>query len=244
MKSLFLPILDQYELMASDLFELTDKILVVKKWNWKYDLAHKFQRHCLDYLKDKSGERVLIVCNHPHVLTNGRGLQKSKKGQSLELLDFNPNNFPKLPFPLFQIERGGGLTFHHPGQFIFYPIVKLNPQTLSLSKMIDDIFDFTIEVLESWGVQNLTHQNDLLGLWLGDRKLASMGIAIEKLTTFHGMALNLYQDDEMMKAMSILNPCGLTSSTYLSVNELIYLESNSLEIFSSLFLEKIKKHWG
>lgn len=235
--------LQDFDLLPEDISSLDERTLVIRKWNWDYAQAWSFQKACVALLQEIPQMRVLICCNHPQVLTNGRGLQKPRKGEVLELVDFDVKNYPTLPFPLFQIERGGGLTFHHPGQFIFYPIVKLNPKNLSLSKMVDDIFDFSIEVLNSWGVENLSHENKLLGLWCGPRKMASMGIAIEKLTTFHGMALNLTRDAEMMKALTIMNPCGLTSETYIATEEVLKLPENFLNKFADEFLKKVQHGW-
>jgi lipoate-protein ligase B len=109
--------------------------------------------------------------------------------------------------------------------------------------MIDTLLDTAIEILQEWGITNLSHSNQLLGLWHGERKLASMGIAIEKLTTFHGMALNFYQDEEMKKALVELNPCGLKAETYTSVEEIINLKDKNLEVFSHLFLRRISYAW-
>jgi lipoyl(octanoyl) transferase len=233
-----------YDLNSDDFTNLDDRTVVVKKWFWDYPMAHAFQKRMVDFLQVHPRSRVLICCNHTRVLTNGRGLQKAKKGETLDLVDFNPKNYSSLPFPLVQIERGGGLTFHHPGQFIFYPILKLNPQTLSLSKMIDEIFEITKDILNDYGLEGLTHQHKLLGLWLDNKKIASMGIAIEKLTTFHGMALNLIKDEEMKKALQVLNPCGLSADTYYSVEELITKEKiPSLDQFCDEFIKRIHNAW-
>lgn len=246
MKSLVLDSIriSDYGLLSVDVTNLDDTTVVITKWNWEYGIAHKFQRAALELVQNTPNLRILICCNHPEVLTNGRGLQKPRKGEVLELVEFNPSEHKNLPYPLFQIERGGGLTFHHPGQFIFYPIVKLNPKYLSLSMMIDQIFDFSIEVLKSWGINDLNHAHKLLGLWHHDRKLASMGIAIEKLTTFHGMALNVIENKNMKEALSRLNPCGLTAETYISAEELTKLPADPLELFRISFLEKIKANWN
>jgi len=235
--------LSDFELKDSDLIELDHRTIVVTKWNWEYSLAHKFQISALGIVQDTPNLRILICCSHPEVLTNGRGLQKPRKGEVLQLIEFNPKDHENLPYPLFQIERGGGLTFHHPDQFIFYPIVKLNPKSLSLSLMIDQIFDFSIDVLKTWGISNLSHENKLLGLWHNDRKLASMGIAIEKLTTFHGMALNMKENKNMKAALAKLNPCGLNADTYTSVDALAELPANFLEVFREQFLQRIKHEW-
>lgn len=236
--------LASFGLTPKNITSLDDRTLIVTKWNWDYDLSHKFQRRALSLVQETANLRILICTSHPEVLTNGRGLQKPRKGETLNLVEFKAENFPSLPFPLFQIERGGGLTFHHPGQFIFYPIVKLNPETLSLSKMMNEIFDISIEVLNGWGVKNLHHENKLLGLWHGEsEKLASMGIAIEKLTTFHGMALNLQSNAKMKEALRSLNPCGLNADTYIAVDKLIDLPANAHDLFCEQFLQRIKHEW-
>ena len=235
--------LSDYGLVEKDLTSFDDKTLLVTKWNWDYGLAHQFQRKALAFVQDTSPSRILISCSHPEVLTNGRGLQKPRKGETLNLVEFRPEDHKSLPYPLYQVERGGGLTFHHPGQFIFYPIVKLNPTTLSLSSMIDQIFDFSIDVLKSWGVEKLNHEHKLLGLWHGNQKLASLGIAIEKLTTFHGMALNILENQNMKTALASLNPCGLSSETYISVQALTHLPDRPLETFQEQFLQRIKHEW-
>lgn len=235
--------IDDYGLKESDLQNLDERTVVVTKWNWEYGIAHKFQRASLEIVQNTPNLRILICTSHPEVLTNGRGLQKPRKGEVLELKEFNPADHKQLPFPLFQVERGGGLTFHHPGQFIFYPIVKLNPKSLSLSLMIDQIFDFSIDVLKSWDVHHLNHENKLLGLWHGQQKVASMGIAIEKLTTFHGMALNILENKNMKTALSTLNPCGLNAETYTSIEALTSLPGNPLQAFQEQFLQRIRHEW-
>lgn len=236
--------IEDFGLSDEALSLLNESTVIVTKWNWDYGVAHKFQRAALALVQDTPNLRILICCNHPDVLTNGRGLQKPRKGEVLNLIEFKPEDHRNLPYPLYQIERGGGLTFHHPGQFIFYPIVKLNPKYLSLSGMIDQIFDFSIDVLKGWGIEDLNHENKLLGLWHGERKMASMGIAIEKLTTFHGMALNIIENAQMMEALTRLNPCGLTAETYTSAGALTTLPENPLETFRDQFLQKIKENWN
>jgi lipoyl(octanoyl) transferase len=235
--------ISDFELKESDVSILNDRTVTITKWNWDYSLAHHFQRASLKLVQETPELRIIICCNHPEVLTNGRGLQKAKKGEVLELVEFDSSLTRDLPYHLFQIERGGGLTFHHPGQFVFYPIVKLNPKSLSLSRMIDQIFEFSIDILKSWDVLGLNHENKLLGIWKENRKIASMGIAIEKLTTFHGMALNIKKNQSMMNALSQLNPCGLNAQTYASVEEFVDLPDNAIETFKDQFLKRIQHEW-
>jgi lipoate-protein ligase B len=231
-----------FGLSVEDTALMDERTLVVIKWNWDYAQSHAFQKECVKLLQEHPRMRVLIACNHPRLFTMGRGLQRAKKGQTLNLTEFS-GDASLLPYPLHKIERGGGLTFHHPGQFIFYPVVKLSPKVLSLSKMIDDIFSMTSDVLSMWSLPGTDTENALLGLWKGNKKLASMGIAIDKLTTYHGMALNFYSDREMKKALKALNPCGLNPDTYSSVEDFVFLPEGSLERFTVDFMRKVQDVW-
>jgi lipoyl(octanoyl) transferase len=232
-----------FDLTEDNLSQLNAKTILVKKWNWQYAGALEFQRAGVKLLQEIRDMRILICCNHPQVLTHGRGLQRPRKGEVLELKQFSATDHPETPYPVYQIERGGGLTFHHPGQFVFYPILKLNPHHLSLSQMIESIFAATAGVLKNWGIEDLDYHRQLMGLWYGDKKLASMGVAIQKLTTFHGMALNLFKDDQMLKAMDSLNPCGLSSQTYMAVEEIIKPPDQALELFTEQFLQRLLDGW-
>lgn len=234
---------ERFSLTTENLKWFDEKTLIVKKWNWDYLESYAFQKEAVRLLQDFPKFKVLICTSHPQLFTNGRGLQKPRKGEVLELKDFNPEDQKLLPFPFHQIERGGGLTFHHPGQFVFYPIVKLNPSILSLSHLIDSIFAAAAGVLNDWGLNDLDSTHKLLGLWHRDQKLASMGIAIEKLTTFHGMALNLFSDEKMKDALRRLNPCGLNASTYTSVSELMSLNTHTHDEFAEKFLTRLTHGW-
>lgn len=188
-------------------------------WGWDYESAWRFQKETAERVRE-TGENWLIACSHPEVLTHGRGLQKPKKGQAFSLEHFTPTPGMELPLPLFQIERGGGLTFHHPGQLILYPIVKLHPQRLGLSTLVDRLLLSVRGVLEERGLTGLEHERELLGLWRGPRKLASVGIAVDRMVTLHGLALNVARFDGLKEKLRRFSPCGMSFSTYTSVEEI------------------------
>ncbi len=189
------------------------------QWDWDYGEAWAYQRSLVERVRE-TDEKWLIVCSHPDVLTHGRGLQKAKKGQSFSLTEFSAEAHPNLPVPFYKIERGGGLTFHHPGQLILYPIVKLHPDRLGLSKLVDQLLLSVRASLESQGLAGLDHQRELLGLWRGMHKLASVGIAIDRMVTLHGLALNVQRFDALKAKLAHLAPCGMEFRTYTSVEEL------------------------
>jgi lipoyl(octanoyl) transferase len=192
---------------------------VATAWEWDYQAAWDYQRATVERVR-VSGENWLIVCSHPDTLTHGRGLQKPRKGQTLTLEDFDPARAATLPVPLFQIERGGGLTFHHPNQLILYPIVKLHPQRLGLSALVDRLLISVRGALEERGLGGLDHERDLLGLWQGARKLASVGIAVDRMVTLHGLALNVGRFEQLRQQLKTLAPCGLGPDLYASIEEL------------------------
>lgn len=234
--------LAQYDLIEKDISQAREDIFFVEKEKWDYQKAWDFQKRAVELVGQNPRLKIYIFCSHSEVLTYGRGLQKPRKGESFDLIDQKPSEMHNLPFPLYQIERGGGLTFHHPGQVIFYPIRMLNPKTLSLSSMVDDMLLFSQEILESHGLDNLTYQRSLLGLWRENRKLASVGIAIKRLVTYHGLALNLSLQNELLSSLAKLNPCGLEIGTYSSVqNELN--RKVPREDFISQFKERIIHAW-
>jgi lipoyl(octanoyl) transferase len=188
----------------------------------------------------------LISCSHPLLLTMGRGLQKKTEK---ELTPFQPENRIQT-HPLFHINRGGGVTLHHPGQFIFYPILNLNFFRISMnkvllallhemSKTINEIFELDTEV-----------RLDPLGLWIGDNKLASAGIGLNRWVTQHGIALNLEFNSNALKALSSIAPCGLQSTEYKDLksfsdhdqfsHNLIQLKKNYIDSLTSYFAKRSK----
>jgi lipoyl(octanoyl) transferase len=235
--------LSDYGLSPQNITQVSPSIFVIKRWNWEYSKAHAFQLACLKEVEKNSLLKFVICCSHPHVFTYGRGLQKPKKGETLELQDITPEQLSLLPYPCHQIERGGGLTFHHPGQLIIYPILRLNTDSLSLSSLINHLFDTAADILTANGMKQLTHERKLLGLWCDDKKIASMGIAVRRLITFHGMALNFYTNEEMKIAMQKLFPCGINPDTYRSVQELLPDLKLELDQFADDYLRRLTHAW-
>lgn len=220
---------------------MSSPLQLITRWDWDYAEALAFQRATAERVRE-TGERFLIACSHPHVLTNGRGLQKPRKGQALELTDFDPQAFPSLPFPLYQIERGGGLTFHHPGQLILYPIMRLHPQRLGLGALVDSLMLAVRHELEHKGLDNLECRRELAGLWRGPRKLASIGVAAHHMVTLHGLALNVRPFHDLKKRLESLSPCGMGFDTYSSVEEELGQEMTPQELLPGVW-QRLQHAW-
>jgi len=148
---------------------------------------------------------ILLFVEHPHVYTLGRGANEANV--------LAPENVPVI-----RTSRGGDVTYHGPGQLVVYPIVDLR------SKLRKDVHRY-VRNLELSAIQTLkdfaltaTRRPPFTGIWIGDKKIAAIGVAVKRCITFHGLALNVNTDWSYFKRIV---PCGLTWADVTSMaNEL------------------------
>jgi lipoyl(octanoyl) transferase len=234
-------LLEKYHLQDLQLETLHPRLILLKKQNWDYLSCWNFQKDLLQ-LMNENFVQYIIFTSHPDVLTYGKGLQKSRPDEKkLELIETPIEKMTQLNLPFYQIERGGGLTFHHLGQFIVYPLMHLHPDRLGLSKIVDDLLHFTSRILQNEGLTNLQSKRNPLGLWREDKKLASIGIAVDRMKTYHGMALNLHPFHHLKDYLQNFAPCGLQMSTYTSVEEV--LRKYDWEEMAQQFKKEIQHAW-
>jgi lipoate-protein ligase B len=166
---------------------------------------------------------TFLFLEHEPVITRGRGLQQ-KRGESS-----SPNaNLKHMPAPtnlpanvaFADSERGGDLTYHGPGQLVVYPICKLDGRGFGPER---DVVGFlrrlegaAIAVLGSWGLKAKSRA-DATGVWVDNRKVASIGIAVRKWVTFHGLALNCVND---LAPFRLFSPCGFAPEVMARVADL------------------------
>ena len=210
-------------------------ILFVKKWNWDYESCLQFQKEAQELVRKNRSLKVYIFCNHPHVFTLGRG---NERGDDT-LVDFNPALMPTLSYPVQKIHRGGGITFHYPGQWIFYPILSIGP-SYSLDDHMCWLLKSVTKVLkEDFGLENVMTAKKLMGVWKDRKKLASIGVGVSRFVTEHGLALNLIKDEEMFAELGKINPCGMSHETYESVDTYIPHTQDLIELFHQRFLASL-----
>jgi len=146
-------------------------------------------------------EDVVVVCEHDPVYTVGR-----TRGAAANVLD--PGEVPVV-----EVERGGDVTFHGPGQVVAYPILALEGPARDLHAHLRRLEQLMIEVCAGFG---LAAGRDVrnTGVWHGGRKLGSIGIACRRWVTFHGLALNVDTD---LSWFARINPCGFEASIMTSM---------------------------
>ena len=215
-----------------------DNLVFITKKNWDYQNCLETQNSLNQFVYEYPELRVFIFCNHPPCFTDGRGLQK-KSGKPIEsLIEGNREN---LPYPLYKINRAGGMTFHHPGQVVIYPIVRIGTK-LSLKSLVDLLFLSIQNFVKSEFTLNYERKcAELLGLWNEGQKVASLGIEVKKFITLHGIAFNI-EDHEIFQALNSARPCGISGDVYTSLEKQIgkkveidrVFEKTKRELISSL----------
>jgi lipoate-protein ligase B len=141
---------------------------------------------------------VLLLLEHPPVFTLGR------RG-GLDNLTV-PESFLKgSGIPLFHVERGGDITYHGPGQIVGYPFVDLHAARLGVTEYVERLEEVMILAAARWGVAAVRNPLNR-GVWVGNCKLGSIGVAVRRGVTFHGFAFNV---NVALEPFGWINPCGL-----------------------------------
>ncbi len=151
----------------------------------------------------------LILVEHFPVITLGRQAKKEEVLVSKSYLS-------ERRISLFQIERGGKATFHGPGQLVAYPIINLALNEKDLHKYLRNLEETVIRLLKKVGVKG-ERKERYTGVWVKDKKIASIGIAIKKWVTYHGLALNVNVD---LSYFSLIFPCGMDNKKVTSLREI------------------------
>ena len=163
--------------------------------------------------KDRSLGDELLLLEHEAVYTIGRTPDKSSLLGSAH-----------LPHPLFAINRGGEATYHGPGQLMGYPIIDLRRCGQDLHRYLRWLEQLLIELLVEYGI-TASRRKSLTGVWVGQRKIASIGVGVRHWITMHGFALNVCDD---LSSFNHIIPCGINNVAMTS------MEKESGDAFSVL----------
>jgi lipoate-protein ligase B len=163
---------------------------------------------------------TLLLVEHPDVITLGRGTHKE-------------NLLTPGGIPIFEIERGGDVTYHGPGQLVGYPIFQLNGDERDLHKYLRDLEQAMIDALADLGLAS-GRRSGWTGVWTAkdpQAKLASIGVAVKKWVTLHGFALNVATD---LTKFTAINPCGLEANVMTSVSAALGRRVEIVEVSAPL----------
>jgi len=169
-----------------------------------YKEAYGIQREVVDKVAKGVFENTLIITEHKSVITIGRtGSEKHVfKTEGIEVLN---------------IDRGGDVTCHCPGQLVAYPIFKLENEAKDIHNFLRFLEEVGINFLSKYGVSSETVPG-LRGIWVKGAKIGSIGIGVKKWVTYHGMAININAD---LTPFSFIKPCGIEGVKITSLEVLL-----------------------
>jgi lipoyl(octanoyl) transferase len=154
--------------------------------------------------EDRDAADEILLLEHEPVYTIGRTPDKSSLLSAAH-----------LPHPVFAINRGGQATYHGPGQLMSYPIVDLRRCGQDLHRYLRWLEQTLMEFLASYGI-SATQREGLTGVWVGNRKIASIGVGVRHWITMHGFALNVCGD---LSPFANIVPCGISDVTMTSMEK-------------------------
>jgi len=173
-----------------------------KAWDLQHDL----------WSKRVEGELpdLLLLLEHPHVITLGRRGNRSHLIVSPEVLE-------AMKIPIFHVERGGDITYHGPGQMMVYPILDLKDYGYRLIRYVGQLEEIILHVLKDFGIEGRRDPSSR-GVWVNSDKIASIGVAIKRWVSFHGFSLNFETD---LKYFDLINPCGLVGQKMTTMSKIL-----------------------
>jgi lipoyl(octanoyl) transferase len=171
---------------------------------------------------------TLLLLEHPHVYTLGRNAKK-------ENLLVNAEELAARGAQVFEIDRGGDVTYHGPGQLVGYPILDLAQHRRDIAWYMRCLEEVLVEVAGDYGIE-AGRLRGAPGVWVGNDKLAAMGVHISRWVTSHGFAFNVNTD---LRYFDWIVPCGLRDKGVTSLQKLLGRRIEMDEV-----TEKVVRHFG
>ena len=198
----------------------------VEDWGLiEYSQALEKQMQILELVKNDSSQERIVFCRHPSVVTLGRA------SEAQDILSWQG--------PTFEVQRGGRATYHGPGQIVVYPILDLNKRNKDLHALLRALENLCIASLQAYGLQAKGGIKDATGVWIENKKIASIGIAAKNWISYHGMAINIEKDPLAFQGISA---CGFGQGVMTSLEEVLN-QNVALQDFSKILKQKIDSYF-
>ncbi|HJQ23383.1 MAG TPA: lipoyl(octanoyl) transferase LipB [Blastocatellia bacterium] len=169
----------------------------------------RLQERAVEGLRAGVGSEQLLLLEHPHVFTLGRGADAANI-----LADERQRTLHAIE--VHETGRGGDVTYHGPGQLVGYPIINLKPDRCDVHRYVRDIEEVLIRTVGEYGIKG-ERIAGLTGVWVGDEKIAAIGVRIARWVTSHGFALNVNTN---LQFFQMIVPCGITDKGVTSMARL------------------------
>jgi lipoyl(octanoyl) transferase len=170
----------------------------------------RLQEQAVNSLRTGEGAEQLLLLEHPHVFTLGRGADSRNILATADELE-------SRSVEVYETGRGGDVTYHGPGQLVGYPIINLKPDRCDVHRYVRDIEEVLIRTVGEFGIRG-ERVSGLTGVWVGNEKVAAIGVRIARWITSHGFALNVNTN---LDYFNMIVPCGITDKGVTSISRLL-----------------------
>ena len=185
----------------------------------EYGTAYQLQNKIHKQRVAGEVQDTLLLLEHPPTITLG-------KSGKLENILVPTGTLAQMGISLYFVDRGGDVTYHGPGQLVIYPIVNLKERRWSVVDFVGVLEELMIRTLADWEIRG--ERNSLnRGVWVGMSKIGSIGIAVRRFISFHGLALNVNMD---LDPFTWINPCGLQGVAMTSMKSILGQEVSMPEV--------------
>jgi len=176
----------------------------------EYGAAYQLQKRLHQQRVRGEVEDTLLLLEHPPTLTVG-------KAGSVENILVPRETLHQMGISLYFVDRGGDVTYHGPGQLVGYPILDLSSRGCDLKRYVRELEEVLIRTLEDFTLK-AGRDAQHVGVWIDEKKIASIGLSIRDWVTMHGFALNIYP---VLKHFSLIHGCGLKNRKATSMEEVL-----------------------
>ncbi len=201
-----------------------DHAVLVDLGRMKYAPAWDFQLKLWQMRVNDEIPNTLILVEHDHVITRG------KSADDANLL-YSAGELKQKGVDLHTVERGGDFTYHGPGQLVGYPIFHVKKGLAGIRPLVRKVEDAIVLAMGKFGVSSKGsmefERRVPVGVWVGEEKLAAIGIAVKRWVSFHGFALNVSTD---LDKFSMIVPCGLADKGVTSMQMLLGTKPDFIKV--------------
>ena len=190
----------------------------------EYQVALDKQKNFHKQIVNNNSKNILLFVEHNHVYTLGKNADKSN------ILEFFPDDVS-----IHNIDRGGDVTYHGPGQLVGYPIFKIKALNMSIGRYVHTLENILIDTLNDFGIESQI-RDKLIGVWVGMEKIAAIGVRVIDGVTKHGFALNINPD---LSYFNGIIPCGIDNCQVTSMERIL-----ERKIPFEVVQESIVKHFN
>jgi lipoyl(octanoyl) transferase len=194
----------------------------------QYEAAFTLQKELVKKRKADQIPDTLLLLEHPHVITLGRNGTYSNLLASPKELELRDVEF-------HETDRGGDITYHGPGQLVAYPIFDLKSWHLDIHLFLRTLEECVLGVLKEYDIPG-SRRVGATGVWVGDEKIAAIGVRTSQWITSHGLAFNINPD---LKFFDLIIPCGIRDKGVTSLKKILGINPPMEEV-----KERLMKAFG